>query len=62
LWSSAAVGDPGDLLDVEMDQLTRLIALMAHNRLGVGGSVSRFEPGEPFGGQDRLHRSSCTRR
>ena len=52
---AASVGDPGQLLDVDVHQLTGTIALIATRRLS-GGSVTTVETGESLGAQHRLHR------
>ena len=52
---AAAVGDAGELLDVDMDQLAGPVALVAAHRFAVGGPVAPIEAAEPGGAQDRLH-------
>ena len=50
-----AVGNAGEFLDVDVDQLTRTVTLIAdHRRLG--GSVPSVESAKTFGGEDLLHR------
>ena len=53
---AAASWDAGDLLDVDVDQLTWLIPLVATRRLDRGGPVSGIESAESLSAQDRLHR------
>ena len=53
---AAAVGDPTDLLHIDVDELTRPVALIAADRFDVGGPVSAIEPAAARGVQDPLHR------
>jgi hypothetical protein len=55
----AAVGDVAQLLDVDVDQLAGLVALVgpgpwAHRR--AAGAVEVGQPGHPEAGQDLVHR------
>ena len=52
---AAAVGDRGDLLDVDVDQLAWPFALIAPTG-SVGGPVTAVESAAPCGVEDRLHR------
>ncbi len=53
---AAAVGDPGDLLDVDMDQLAGTVALVAAHWFGSVARSPSIEPAEALGVEDRLHR------
>jgi hypothetical protein len=55
---AATVGDPSDLLDVDVDELARPVALIAHRWLGVLGPVASAESGESVGSEDLLHRGA----
>ena len=52
----STVGDPGDLLHLDMDELTRPVTLEATNWRSAGGAVTSIQPGQSFGTQDLLHR------
>lgn len=52
---TAAVGDCGDLLDVDVDQLTGPVALVADDRSG-RCTVADVEATDTVGTQDALHR------
>src|SRR3954462_9559979 len=53
----AATGrDARDLLDIDMDQLTGPLALIAARPLPRRGPVTAIEPAKAFTVQDRLHR------
>ena len=51
---AAAVGDAGELLDVDMNQLTWPIALIAADWLSCG-AVTGIESAESFGDQNGLN-------
>ena len=53
---SAPVGDPGQLFDVDMDQLTRRVALIPFRWWFIGGSVASIQPTQPGTAQDVVHR------
>ena len=50
---AAALGDGGQLLDVDEDELARALALVAAD--GRARPVTAIEPADALGGQDRLH-------
>ena len=52
---SASGGDPGDLLDVDVEKLARVVTLVAPNRLTAGGTITTVESSESSAPQDRLH-------
>ncbi len=52
---SATVGDAGELLHIDMHQLTGPITLITDHRCG-GGAVTGVEPTLSFMGEDLLHR------
>ena len=51
---AAAVRDADELLDVDMDQLTRLFTLIATDRF-LGCTIARVEPAETLSNEDPLH-------
>ncbi len=51
----ATVRDPRQLLDIDMDQLTRGVALIAHGQWLIGGSVASIQPTQPGTAQNVLH-------
>ena len=53
---AAAVGDPCELLDVDVDEFAGPVPLVAPNRFAVGGPVAAVEPAQSLGAQDVLHR------
>ena len=53
---AATGGDAGELVDVDVDQLARPVALIATWRINVGGAVAMVEPAKALSVQDRLHR------
>jgi hypothetical protein len=52
---STAVGNPGDLLHVHMDQLSGPVALIAADRFRCC-AVTAIETPEPLNAKDPLHR------
>jgi hypothetical protein len=50
---AASVGDAGEFLDVDVDQLSGPIALISDERICCC-SVAGVEPADPFGDQDSL--------
>jgi hypothetical protein len=52
---AAAVGDPGELLDVDVHELAGPVSLVSADRFAIGRAVSGLEPGHPFRAQDVLH-------
>lgn len=53
---AAAVGDPGQLLDIDMDQLAGPVPLVAAYRLGGRGAVATIQATQTGRIQDPLHR------
>ena len=52
----APVGDPRQLLHVDMHQLTGSVALIAARLFSIGGAVTSVEAGESFGTEHGLDR------
>lgn len=50
---ATAIGDAALLFDIELDQLTRPLPLVAHDL--AGGTVQLAKPRHLLAGQDRLH-------
>lgn len=57
--ASPAFRNADDLLHVDMDELTRSLALGAVHRSGVRGAVTAVQTGEAFGAQYVLHGRRC---
>jgi hypothetical protein len=52
---AATVGDAGELLDIDVDELAGPFPLITTSPLGVGRPVTAIQPGESGLAQDRLH-------
>ena len=53
---AAPIGDPGQFLDVNMDELTGVFPFITVDRCGIGGSVTPVETTHTSLIEDLLHR------